>query len=119
MSNTANINTSLLKKKKKNEDKAMFFYSLIQLIANNDMLRNTMSMTQKEKEKYLSNEINHYLPLFQSFPDVFKKWIFEQQSPKIQDILNLTGCLTNTKGSNLYKKKKRRCEWGDATQTQT
>jgi len=99
----ANINTSLSKEKTKIKNKASFFYSLIQLLAHNDMLTNTMMMTQKEKLKYLSKEINHYLPLFQSFPEPFKKWIISQHniSSDIKKILN-------KKPSNLYNKKKKK-----------
>ena len=91
-----NINTTLYKTKQKLKDTLIFFLNLIHLIAQNDILRHTMMMTEQDKQEYLSSEISKFLPLFQKLPPNFKKAIISHHnlSTKIKKILN-------TKSSNL------------------
>ena len=86
---SANINTRVSTKNQEIKDRASFFYNLIQLRAHNDILTNTMNMTNEEKQHFLSSEINHYLPFFHKLPDRFKKWTMSHHniSPELKELL--------------------------------
>ena len=104
---TTNINTTLYKKKQKLKDTLSFFLNLIHLIAQNDILKHTMMMTEKDKQQYLSTEISKFLPLFQKLPSNFKKAIISHHnlSTKIKTILNTKGSYSSSNSLKLLKKK--------------
>jgi len=104
---TININTTLYKKKQKLKDTLSFFLNLIHLIAQNDILKHTMMMTEKDKQQYLSSEISKFLPLFQKLPSNFKKAIISHHnlSTKIKTILNTKGSYSSSNSLKLLKKK--------------